>query len=240
MPLFKKPANFVYPGDTDRTAICGMTGSGKSTFALWLFSVSANFDRMPWIFIDYKGEDIIQQILKNKDAKLLDMNKPIPKEKGIYVVKPSPRDPELILDFLWKVYEAEKTGLFFDELMMLPKQFDLHNNPFQAILTQGRSKRIPCFLLTQRPARVSVSTFSEATYISEFELNKKDDRARVEEYIPDNNALFADDKPLPRYWSKWYDSKRKIALKLKPSPDAKEILDTISRRVDDMEQTRIL
>lgn len=236
MPLFREPKTFVPPTDQDRVAIVGATGSGKSTFAFWLFGETANYDRMPWIIIDYKGEEIVQALLKNKDAFLVSLDKPVPTKPGIYVVRPTPRDPEQILNYLWLIYANGRCGVIFDELMMVPKQYDIHNNPVQALLTQGRSKRIPLYLLAQRPARVNISTFSEATFIAEFRLYKKDDLIRVQEYIPENNPIFADRKPLPRYYCKWWDSRREMALVLKPAPGASEILDIVAHRVDRMRQ----
>lgn len=237
MSLFNRSQKFEFPGNDDRVAIVGATGSGKSTAGLWLFSESASFNKQPWIIVDYKGEKIVAQMLKRGDANLIDMTKAIPKRPGIYVVKPHPQRPEEIIDFLWKVYDRNKIGVFIDELMSVPKQFDLHNNPLQALLTQGRSKEIPMYLLTQRPARVSISTFSDATFIWEFELNRADDRKTVREYIPDNNTLFATEGGLPRYWSRWWDSKRRLAFKLKPVPNASVILDTVSHRIDKMQST---
>ena len=238
MALFRRSTKFIPPGNEDRTAIVGATGSGKSTFAFYLFAEYASFDRMPWIIVDYKGEKILAEIIRNKDAFVIPMDKPLPDRPGIYVIRPDPEEPEAIVSFLWKVYRAGRCGVFFDELTMVPNQNLVRDNPLRALLTQGRSKQIPLYLLTQRPVGVNVSVFSEATFIAQFELNRPEDVNRVQEYIPFNNPVFADKKPLPRYWSKWWDSKRRLALRLRPAPDAGVIVDRIADRVDRMRERR--
>lgn len=238
MALFRKPNRFEFPGSSDRVAIVGSTGEGKSTFALWLFSESADFEKKPWILIDYKGEKIIDKILANKDAVRIQVKNDPPKQPGIYVVKPDPERPEEMAAFMWKVYRRGKTGMFFDELSMVPefKGAAGGGGPLKAILTQGRSKEIPVYGLVQRPVDVNLHAFSEANFISEFYLKKRADRERVLEYLPDDEPVFENQKPLPRHWSRWWDDKRRVALILKPSPGAAQILDTIAIRVERMKK----
>lgn len=238
MALFSRKPGFEFPTDQDRVTIVGATGSGKSTAGFWLFSQAANFDKMPWILVDYKGEEIIAEMIKRGDANVISLEKDVPKAPGIYVVKPDPQKPQALIDFLWRIYRRGRVGVVLDELMSVPNQDSRNpeNNPVLALYTQGRSKRIPLWAFSQRPSRVSISAFSEATFIWEFALNRSEDRARVREYIPDHEPLFDDEKPLPRYYSKWWDSKRRIALPLNPVPKAPEILDTVTHRIDTMKR----
>src|SRR5271166_4234645 len=120
--LSSRGRQFRFPGPRDRVTINGMTGSGKSTFALWLFAESADFDKKPWIFIDFKSEDIIQQALREDLFETLDIGGRIPKKPGVHVVSHNPRDGQQpVIDFLWKIYEAGRIGLFVDEATMIPE-----------------------------------------------------------------------------------------------------------------------
>src|ERR1700733_11873974 len=79
-------SGFIFPGSTDRVTVNGMTGSGKSTFAIWCFAESADFDKKPWIFLDFKGEAIIRQALKEGIFKPWSIHDDLPKDAGIFVV----------------------------------------------------------------------------------------------------------------------------------------------------------
>lgn len=240
MALFNHSRKFEFPGSRDRVAVVGATGEGKSTAALWCFSESADFDKKPWVLIDYKGEVIIDEMLANHDAQKIALEKQPPEKPGIYVVKPEPNQHYEMAEFLWRVYKRGKTGLFFDELSMVPefKGAAGSGGPLKAILTQGRSKEIPVYGLVQRPVEVNLHTFTEAQFIWQFYLKRKADKERVQDYLPEEEKLFKDDKPLPRHWSKWWDDKRRVALILRPTPDKEIILDTISERVDKMRSKR--
>src|SRR5271154_686065 len=87
----QEKSGFIYPVPRDRVTINGMTGSGKSTFALWLFGESADFDKKPWVLLDYKGEVLIQSLLTEDLAERLDLNQSIPTRPGIFVVTPDAR-----------------------------------------------------------------------------------------------------------------------------------------------------
>ena len=236
MSLFRKSREFVFPGPADRVAIVGSTGAGKTVFAFWLFSESADFDKKPWIIVDYKGETLADQLIERGDAKRMKLDEPLPTKPGIYIVKPRPREPRAMADYLWNIYERGKTGLLFDELSMVPefKGEAGGGGPLKSILTQGRSKIIPVYGLVQRPVDVNLHTFSEAQFISEFYLKKKADRERVDEYLPDGNPVFEKRKLLPDHWSRWWDDRRRVALILRPAPGPDFLLDTITNRIDRM------
>lgn len=239
MRLFRGPRNFEFPGPDDRVAIAGATGSGKSTFGLWLLAEGADFDKKPYVLVDYKGEVIINELLASGVARKIELHESAPKTPGIYVLKPGPQDQEEMATWLWKVWRSGKVGLFFDELSMVPN-FDgagRTGGPLKSILTQGRSKEIPVYGLTQRPVGVNISVFSEAQFIVAFKLKKTSDKERVAEYIPDDVKLFDKRAPtLPPHWSRWWDDKRDIALTLRPSPPAETVLDIFETRVDAMRQ----
>jgi len=239
-----EPSGFEFPGPTDRVTINGMTGSGKSTFAIWLFAESADFERRPWIFLDFKGEDIINRALHEKLFKPLKITADLPQNPGIYVVHHNARNGQgPVSEFLWSVYERGKTGLFLDEATMVPELRGEGNSggPFQSILSQGRSKGIPTYVLAQRPVHVNNMVFTENNFYSAFELASKEDLKKVKSHIPSSSTNFekvwGDDVVLKDYWSRWYDRKRKSSMFIRPVPDANKIIATLKERVDTMRET---
>jgi len=235
--------DFRFPGPRDRVTINGMTGSGKSTFALWLFAESADFDKKPWIFIDFKSEDIIQQALREDLFETLDIGGRIPKKPGVHVVSHNPRDGQQpVIDFLWKIYEAGRIGLFVDEATMIPEVRGEANSggPFQSILSQGRSKEIPVYTLAQRPVNVNKMIYSENNYYSAFRLRSKDDLKRVTDHIPESSTNYErvwlkNGKEVPlkgEFWSRWYDAAQDTSFLLRPCPPKEKILDILAGRLD--------
>lgn len=247
-PKEKQPSKvtagpFVFPGPRDRTTINGMTGSGKSTFALWMFAESADFNRKPWIMIDFKGEDLIVKAVSEKLFQPIAVDAKLPKRPGVYVINHSPRDGQApIIDFLWRVYDQGKIGLFLDEATMIPDVRGEANSggPFQSILSQGRSKEIPVITLAQRPRFVNKMVYTECNYYSVFRLKSKDDWKQVLDEIPQQSLnyekVWNPDEVLPPYWSRWYDAERNLSFKLRPCPPAEKILDLIADRVDKMSE----
>jgi hypothetical protein len=237
--------SFDFPGPRDRVTVNGMTGSGKTTFAMWLFAESADFHKKPWIFVDYKRETIIQQALGEGLFEPLAVDARMPKKPGIYVVEPNPREGQgPVIDFLWRVYDAGRIGLFLDEATMIPELRGEANSggPFQSILSQGRSKEIPTYVLAQRPVNVNLMVYTECNYYSAFKLKSKEDLKKVTNDIPEQSEgytrvwspgpnLFL---PKYKYWSRWYDAQRNVSLLIQPSPGAEKILDRLAERIDKM------
>lgn len=244
-PLDKE---FVFPGPSDRVTVNGMTGSGKSTFAIWLFSESADFQKRPWIFLDFKGEDIINQALDEDIFKPLKIDADLKRlEPGIYVVHHDAREGQgPVVQFLWKIYAKGKTGLFLDEATMVPELRGESNSggPFQSILSQGRSKGIPTYVLAQRPVHVNNMVFTENNYYSAFELSKPEDVKKVAGHIPVHSTNYAEvwdpDLMLKDHHSRWYDRKRRISFLLNPCPPENDILNKLWERVDRMKKVEKL
>lgn len=207
-----------FPGDTERHAIFGKTGTGKTVFGLWCLS-RRSFDKMPWVIIDFKRDPMIAKIPNLIEIGL----DKAPKRKGLYVVRPMPEDVDEgdFTDFLYKIWEREKTGVFIDEGYMI-KQFD---PALRAILTQGRSKRIPVIALSQRPAWVSPFLLSESEIKSIFYLQAPADNKRIKEWVPG-----VDPSLLPDHQSYWCDTASRDYILLGPCPPEDEILDVFDAR----------
>jgi DNA helicase HerA-like ATPase len=215
---------FRLPRTDEHVAILGCTGSGKTTLASWVLSKSP-FDRMPYIAIDYKNDELLAQIRRIKE---LEIGDPIPEKPGLYVIRPLPSDIEAMEAWLWKVWERGHTGLYIDEAYLLPNKEAIKN-----ILAQGRSLRIPVIAASQRPVDVPRSIFTEASHIAVFRLNDRRDKKTVGEFTPDGML----EKRLPDFHSFWYSVKDHSAGDLtpyhvlSPVPTADKIVETINDRL---------
>jgi hypothetical protein len=239
----RKP-RFRFPGPSDRVTINGMTGSGKSVFGMWLMSESADFDKKPWIILDYKGETLIQQAVSEGIFEDMRVDAKLPKNNGVHVVRHNARDGQtLVTDLLWRIYEAGNIGLFLDEATMVPELRGEANSggPFQSIISQGRSKTIPLYVLAQRPVNVNKMVYSENNYYSAFRVRSRDDLKKITDHIPENSdgfqKVWARDVKLQPFYSRWYDAQQDISWILHPCPPPEKILDQFSFRIDRMRKT---
>jgi hypothetical protein len=212
-------SGFIFPGAGDRVSIFGMTGSGKTRFGVWLFSHS-DFAKRPYVIIDFKGDDLLMQIDR---ARKIDL-KAIPKAPGLYYLSPRPDEQEEVNAWLWSIWARGDIGLLIDEGYMIKNSAAL-----DAILTQGRSKRIPATILTQRPAWCSRFVFSEASAYAGFALNDVRDKKTVGFFTPAENPVWDFENPLPNYTARWYDVKNRYSAIIKPVPNDDDIL----QRYDD-------
>ena len=219
-----KPHEFRLPGRTDRVAILGRTGSGKTTLAAWLMAEN-DIDKRPWVIIDYKGEKIFDDIKKaDKDAITdLEPKDPAPRKPGLYRVEPIPgEEDEEITSFLWRVWERQRTGIYVDEGHLLP------NSPaLKACLVTGRSRQIPLIMISQRPVWVPREVFSESNHHVVFDLSREDDRKMAGSFVTPNGEA------LPRmrdYHSIWNDVGRNRRFQMQPAPPASQSIERILER----------
>lgn len=218
------PKKFRLPRTDEHLAVLGCTGSGKTTLASWVLS-QAPFDRMPYIAIDYKHDELLGSIDRIKE---IGAHEKIPVDPGLYVLRPQPSEIDAVETWLWKVWSAGHTGLYVDEAYLLPNQAAIKN-----ILAQGRSLRIPGIFSSQRPVDVPRSIFTEASHIAVFRLNDRRDKKTVQEFTPDGML----EKRLPDYCCFWYSVKDHKGeddypyYVLSPVPNATKIVDIINDRL---------
>lgn len=217
-------AKFRLPRTDEHVAILGCTGSGKTTLAGFVLS-RAPFDKMPYIAVDYKGDDFLGSIDRIEE---IGLHETIPPHPGLYVVRPMPSEIDAMETWLWKIWEKGRTGLYIDEAYLLPNKEAIKN-----ILAQGRSLRIPVIAASQRPVDVPRSIFTEASHIAVFRLNDRRDKKTVGEFTPDGML----EKRLPDYHSFWYNVKDHSADDmqpynvLSPVPKAEQIVEIINDRL---------
>jgi DNA helicase HerA-like ATPase len=207
------------PGDTERHCIIGTTGSGKTTFGLWCLA-QRNYDQKPWLIVDFKREAMIEKIPRIEEIGVDDK---VPRRKGLYVVRPTIDDIDdgAVSELFRRIWEHENIGVFIDEGYMVPPR----DRMLRALLTQGRSKRIPMINLSQRPAYVSPWLLSESEFKSVFYLDNPADVERVNAYMP-----AVDPSKLKDHWSYWYQRPGRELVTLSPCPGEAEILDIFERR----------
>lgn len=211
------PKPIRLPNDNQRIAIVGRTGSGKTIAGLWHLS-RKNFDRKPWVILDFKMDESLNNIDR---AEHIDITDKAPKRPGIYLVHPLPSQEKEVEDFLWKIWAQENTGVFIDEGYMLGD-----SPAFRALLTQGRSKRIPMIVLSQRPVWISRFVFSESDFYQVYNLNDKRDRQTINAFLPPSaNDRMAD------YHSRYYDVGRDSLVVFSPVPNEATSLGIIDERL---------
>lgn len=202
-----------------RTTVIGSTGTGKTQFAVWLLS-SRDYNIRPWIIFDFKGDELIEDI----GAKEINVRGKVPKEPGLYVVRPIPElDDGYVLNFLWQIWAQGNTGVYIDEGYMVGNR----NPALNACLTQGRSKHVEMIILSQRPVWMSKFVFSEANYFAVFNLTVEDDRKHISGFIPKTRIDL-----LPKYHCLWYDVDRQKADIFSPVPEREQLIKTFRERLE--------
>lgn len=209
------------PGPTDRTAIVGRTGSGKTVAAIWILSQS-DFDERPWIILDYKHDELINAISRAEPTTYEEL----PDLPGVYILTVLPGEESRVDEWFKKVWERENLGILIDEGYMI----DPRSQWFNACLTQGRSKRIQMVILSQRPVWLSRFVFSEADFFCAYDLTHVKDQEKVAEYVRDDNRRILD-RPLARFHFYYYDVADKRLELSAPAPAPAELLQTIDARL---------
>lgn len=244
------------PTDQQRTVIVGRTGSGKSQFACDMLSVQnwadddvSQYDPMPWVIIDYKGEDLLRDVIKATGGfkwgavKMLDVLDDPPTEPGLYYMNPRPKVDDAAMDaFLWKCHQMKRggfgrryrghIGLFIDEGYCLPQS---HGSAFDIILTQGRSLYIPVIVLYQRPVWMSRFAVAQSDFRACFALDDERDMKTAASFIKPvrgpNGEIINVFSELPRFYCLWYDVGAGSSSLLRPASDRTAIIGTFKRRL---------
>jgi hypothetical protein len=237
------------PDDSSRVLVVGSTGSGKSQFAIAMLS-TRNWGQggIPWFILDYKGEDLIEEILAETGSdghfndgpiKRVSVYSDPPKQPGLYYVKLRPHVDDIAIElFLQKIYDRASngrrrigSGIFLDEGYALPRNCKF----FDVLLTQGRTLKCPIICLYQRPVHMSRFAVTQASFIAMFRVQDLQDKKRLSEYtapaIGVNNEPITPFSVLPSYHCLWYDVSRGSSTVLAPAPSREEIIHRFKSRL---------
>lgn len=236
------------PTDQHRTIVIGRTGSGKSQFAISLLA-SRDYDVKPWVIIDYKGEDLIDDIRlatggrKRGAIKWITPYDDPPHKPGLYYMRPRIGvDDDAVNKFLYRCYDEKRgplgdrhrghIGLFVDEGYALPQS---PKGPFDQILVQGRTLHIPVIVLYQRPVWMSRFAVAQSDFRAHFTEDDDRDLKVSSQFFKkargpngEEISVFTD---LPQYWCLWYDVSKGLTTVLRPAPDRQLIIKTFQRRL---------
>lgn len=204
------------PNNKQRLLILGRTGSGKTVAGIWHLS-KRNYNEMPWIIFNQKGDELIDSIPGTTELSLTDK---IPDYPGIYIVRPIPdMDDDALDDLVQRCWAKGHVGLYFDEGYMIPG----NSRGIRLVQTQGRSLRVPTIILSQRPVWLDRFIFSEADFIQRFHLNDKRDMKPIAAFMPE-----AATQELGEYHSWYFDVGKAQLNALAPVPDEATILNSFN------------
>ena len=188
---------------------------------------------MPWLIFDYKGEELIERLEdENRSVREIKPGAKLPKHPGISIVRPLPdKDDDAVEAMLQACWAKREIGIFIDEGYMIPPS----SSALKAILTQGRSRRVPVIALYQRPVYMSRFAVAQADFFAAFEQNDERDLKVTSQFVkpaitPNGGKVTAFD-PLPEYHCLWYDVGRGKTHVLGPAPGADEIASVFKRRL---------
>lgn len=176
---------------------------------------------MPYVVYNFKGDELLEELEALEGSRRLELNQ-VPEAPGLHFVHPLPHEDEALEEQLWSIWNRHYTGLLIDEGYMLTG-----SPAYRAVLTQGRSLRIPVISLSQRPVWMDIFSFSEASFYQVFSLNFFKDRKRMMEYVPADLT-----KELPDFHSYYHDVGERKTVVMKPVPSPKEVVKQFHEKME--------
>jgi hypothetical protein len=99
-------AQIRLPNRSQRLAVIGKTGSGKTVAATYHLALKP-VDKERWVILDFKRDGLLNAI---PGAQELALGK-IPKRPGVYLVQPNPGQEEQVEQYLWDLWSEENIGI---------------------------------------------------------------------------------------------------------------------------------
>lgn len=163
----------------NRLAVVGMSGSGKTTFALELIVRVKRWYNIPIIIFDTKGQGEFDGIA---DVLSIDQRAPLfPSSPGILVWKPPLDELEQYNLFLERILKSHKPCMVvLDELSNLGRgNPDSYVPNYALLLKQGRGLKISVLSMVQEYAAIPRQTVGQTTHLFRFHLLNDYDRAKM-------------------------------------------------------------
>lgn len=157
--------------------ICGMTGSGKTHFAMYLYSLlhdpghivvlDVKHDiSLPYAVVVHRVQDILLALNEKKNVIARLVN--------------SQENYDAVAQL---VYARGNTILWIDEGAQIVPEGKI-TQPFVNLYTAGRSRKAVCWTLSQRPAIISKTGISQSSHYFIFALILSRDKKAICEDVP--------------------------------------------------------
>jgi hypothetical protein len=212
--------------NTQRLIEIGRTGTGKTVAGLyWLSQCDLS---KPWVVFNFKDDEHIESIANTRYISYDYV--PQKRDEGLFIIDVRPGDTKgksgnlsPLENYFTKLWERQNVGIFVDEAFMIGS-----NDAFDMCLTQGRSRRIPMIVCTQKPSWISTFCYSEASFFQVFDLNDVKDIDRIEQFLPFD---WFEEEPLDDHESWYYDVSADELVRLKPVPPMEKIREIFSTKL---------
>lgn len=172
----------LLPKPGDRALFLGQTGSGKTHAMLTLLAPYVGHTQIQ--ILDTKADDSIAQMNAPFVHHLDEVTEYAFPEYPIVVYQPSGEelaDLEYLDAWCQWVYERRHTVAVIDELTQLGNSTRPRMG-FLNMLTRGRTRKVTCFMGTQRPVGIPKIVYTESQHFYKFYLADLKDRQRVAEF----------------------------------------------------------
>jgi hypothetical protein len=222
-------AEIALPKDSQRIAIMGRTGTGKTVAGVYHLS-QRTFNSVPWIMLNFKEDELLNSIPHAIDITLADG---VPKKKGLYNLHLESGDGDRngpLEPFLAQIKARGNIGVYVDEGF----EIDRMSKAYRGIQTQGRSLRIPTITLSQRPTWMSRFIISEADFYQVFALNDRRDQETISQFTPHSMQGIK----FPEYHSYYYQVAKNEAVMLPPVPAPDTLLDIFETKLKPFRKIR--
>ncbi len=185
----EKPVDTGHIPPGKHAAVIGKNGSGKSQQLMRL----ALMCEQRVVILDTKLDDDFLFLAYNSEIlEVAESYKETIKalKRGVFdylIIRPQDFElasPEALDNYLVLLARQKTTTIFIDEAYMFHSAAGRSGPGFTALLTRGRSRGLSLIVATQRPAWLSLFTFSEASYFYIYDLGLAKDKAKVREFVP--------------------------------------------------------
>ncbi len=170
---------------SERVFIAGMTGSGKTYFAMMLL---ADLPRL--VVIDHKGSDTITANgFLDEDSR--ETWRAFTTGRAVRV---RVRNTERALEYMRAAMQVGDCVIYIDEVYAMVPPRERPQPEITAIWTRGRELGVGGWAATQRPTWLPLELVSEADWSVCFRLRLEQDRKRMAEYMGEEVEVAPKDK----------------------------------------------
>lgn len=202
----------IYIKTSDRIAIFGISGGGKSVFAKnWLLP---HYDRYLFWDIKVENDDVVHDIVIRNPEKLEQL---IDKYDRI-LYQPDNAEPEDFDEVCKIVFQHRNNAIYVDEATRIttPNKIGYWYN---TIITQGRSYNVGNITVSQRPNNIHNTIISESLHFFIFKLNLPRDIDKLRDMI---GSVVDNIRLLPEFHFIYYSVKDNKAMIFQPVGDIVE------------------